>query len=141
MINGFFIIFENHFEVGDFVQIPAEEITGTIEDVGRPTTTIQAASGDKFYIPNSLITTVNNKSRSTRQVTIEIPVADETEFKTFEAEMEDITQMIYEKYNEVMRDEPTIVGFVRGVDQTFNYRYCFYCSNGRRLYAYKYFLS
>ncbi|MFL2128044.1 MAG: mechanosensitive ion channel family protein [Ruoffia tabacinasalis] len=130
MINGFFIIFENHFEVGDFVQIPAEEITGTIEDVGIRTTTIQAASGDKFYIPNSLITTVNNKSRSTRQVTIEIPVADETEFKTFEAEMEDITQMIYEKYNEVMRDEPSIVGFVRGVDQTFNYRIAFTVATG-----------
>ena len=86
--------------------------------------------GNKFYVPNSLITTINNKSRSTRQVTIEIPVADETEFKTFEAEMEDITQMIYEKYNEVMRDEPSIVGFVRGVDQTFNYRIAFTVATG-----------
>ena len=38
--------------------------------------------------------------------------------------------MIYEKYNEVMRDEPTIVGFVRGVDQTFNYRIAFIVATG-----------
>lgn len=130
MINGFFIIFENYFEVGDFVEIPAEEISGTIEDVGIRTTTLQAASGDKYYVPNSLIATINNKSRSTRQVTIEIPVADETEFNVFETEMAQITQMIYEKYNEVMRDEPTIVGFVRGVDQTFNYRIAFKVATG-----------
>lgn len=130
MINGFFIIFENYFEVGDFVEIPAEEISGTIEDVGIRTTTLQAASGDKYYVPNSLIATINNKSRSTRQVTIEIPVADETEFNVFETEMAQITQMIYEKYNEVMRGEPTIVGFVRGVDQTFNYRIAFKVATG-----------
>lgn len=130
MINGFFIIFENYFEVGDFVEIPAEEISGTIEDVGIRTTTLQAASGDKYYVPNSLIATINNKSRSTRQVTIEIPVADETEFNVFETEMAQITHMIYEKYNEVMRDEPTIVGFVRGVDQTFNYRIAFKVATG-----------
>lgn len=125
MINGFFIIFENHFEVGDFVEVPSEDVSGTIEDLGIRTTTIQSANGDKYYIPNSLITIINNKSRSQRQVTIEIPVADETDFISFEEKIAEITHYIYDKYSDVMEKTPTIVGFVRGADQTFNYRIAF----------------
>lgn len=130
MINGFFIIFENLFEVGDLVEITGEDIVGTIKDLGIRTTTIEAASGDTYYIPNSQITIINNKSRKIRQITIEIPVADETDFKKFEETVASITQSIAEKYDTILQDKPSIVGFVRGVDQTFNYRVAFVVSVG-----------
>lgn len=130
MINGFFIIFENLFEVGDLVEITGEDIVGTIKDLGIRTTTIEAASGDTYYIPNSQITIINNKSRKIRQITIEIPVADETDFKKFEETVASITQSIAEKYDTILQGKPSIVGFVRGVDQTFNYRVAFVVSVG-----------
>ncbi|XJS11487.1 mechanosensitive ion channel family protein [Aerococcaceae bacterium WGS1372] len=130
MINGFFIIFENLFEVGDLVEITGEDIVGIIKDLGIRTTTIEAANGDTYYIPNSQIAIINNKSRKTRQITIEIPVADETDFRKFEETVAKITQSITEKYDSVLQDEPSIVGFVRGADQTFNYRIAFVVSVG-----------
>lgn len=131
MINGFFIFFENQFEVGDLVEIPAETITGTVKELGVRTTTIAAANGDTYYVPNSLISTINNKSRNIRQITIEIPIADETDFKKFEAVIEEKTQSIYNSYKEVIQGEPTIVGFVRGLNQSFNYRITFVVSIGQ----------
>lgn len=125
MINGFFIIFENQFKVGDLVEIPSEEIIGSVKSVGIRTTIIEAASGDIYYIPNSLITTVNNKSRSHRQILIEIPIADETDIKLFETAIESITGDVYQQYQDIIIEEPNIVGIVRGPDLTFNYRIAF----------------
>lgn len=130
MINGFFIIFENLFEVGDLVEVTGENIIGTVKDLGIRTTTIETGSGDTYYIPNSQVVIVNNKSRKNRLITIEIPLADESDFQSFEDTIASITQSIAEKYQSILREEPTIVGFVRGVDQTFNYRITFLVNAG-----------
>lgn len=130
MINGFFIIFENLFEVGDLVEITGEGIIGTVKDLGIRTTTIEAGSGDTYYIPNSQVVIINNKSRKNRLITIEIPVADGSDFKVFEETVASITQSIATNYKSVLQEEPTIVGFVRGVNQSFNYRITFVVNVG-----------
>ncbi|MBM7855416.1 small conductance mechanosensitive channel [Desulfohalotomaculum tongense] len=62
VITGFFVMFEDQFHVGDFVQINGE-VTGTVEEIGLRMTTIREWSGKKFYIPNSEIRTVRNYNR------------------------------------------------------------------------------
>ncbi|GFN22437.1 mechanosensitive ion channel family protein [Thermanaeromonas sp. C210] len=62
LITGFFIIFEDQFRVGDFVQIN-EKVSGTVEELGLRMTTIREWSGAKYYIANSEIKTVRNYNR------------------------------------------------------------------------------
>lgn len=62
IITGFFIMFEDQFHVGDFVEIN-NTITGTIEEMGLRMTTLREWSGKKFYIANSEIQTVRNYNR------------------------------------------------------------------------------
>lgn len=60
-INGFFIILENQFSVGDTVEI--QGMTGTIEDIGLRTTKIKDFDGSRHIIPNGQIGIVTNKQR------------------------------------------------------------------------------
>ncbi|MGI6286049.1 mechanosensitive ion channel family protein [Neomoorella humiferrea] len=62
LITGFFIIFEDQFHVGDFVEINGQ-VSGTVEELGLRLTTIREWSGKKFYIANSEIKTVRNYNR------------------------------------------------------------------------------
>ncbi|HBT47274.1 MAG TPA: mechanosensitive ion channel family protein [Peptococcaceae bacterium] len=62
LITGFFIIFEDQFRVGDFVQVN-EKVSGTVEELGLRMTTIREWSGVKYYIANSEIKTVRNYNR------------------------------------------------------------------------------
>ena len=53
VISGFFIIFEDQFSVGDYVQIG--EALGTVEEIGLRTTKVSAYGGEIYIIPNGNI--------------------------------------------------------------------------------------
>lgn len=130
MINGFFILFEDQFVVGDLVEIPSENITGTVEELGIRTTIIKAASGDLFYVPNSLITIINNKTRHNKQILIEIPYLDENNINDFEQAIRSVTEEVYSEYKGVIVEAPTIVGFRPGPMQSFIYRIAYTVNKG-----------
>lgn len=60
MLEGFFIFFEDHFAVGDFVTI--QNITGTVESVTLRYTTIRDVQGKVHIIPNGSVGIVTNMS-------------------------------------------------------------------------------
>lgn len=62
VISGFFIIVEDQFNVGDYVNINGQMV-GTIEELGLRTTTLREWSMKKYYIPNGQIHTVLNYNR------------------------------------------------------------------------------
>ncbi|MBG9983084.1 mechanosensitive ion channel family protein [Aerococcaceae bacterium DSM 111020] len=132
IINGFFIIFEGQYEIGDLITLPEEDITGTIISVGIRTTKMRTASGEIFFIPNSSVNIVNNQSRRSRSINLDLPVQDNTPIELLESVVSETTTMIQEKYSEVLVSDPDIIGFVRGVDQTFNYRITFTLKNGEQ---------
>lgn len=132
VINGFFIILENHFEVGDFISLPEKEISGTIYNVGIRSTEIRAATGFLYYIPNSEIRLVMNQSRQPISVMIDLPIDDESRIKEIMKIVEAETAKLYQDYQEEITKEPNIDGIVRGENQTFNYRVNFSVINGRQ---------
>ncbi|MBG9983362.1 mechanosensitive ion channel family protein [Aerococcaceae bacterium DSM 111022] len=132
IINGFFIIFEGYYEIGDLVTLPEEDITGTVVSVGIRTTEIKAASGEMFFIPNSAVIIVNNQSRQSRSINLDLPVADGTPIGLLESVVQETTENIRLEYNDVLVDDPDLVGFVRGLEQTFNYRITFTVKNGEQ---------
>ncbi len=88
IISGFFILFEDQFSVGDFVQIDA--VTGTVEEIGLRTCKIRQWTGELSIIPNGGITQVTNYNRGPMLAQVTVGIAYE----------EDIDQAI-----KVLKDE------------------------------------
>jgi small-conductance mechanosensitive channel len=72
IINGFFIVFEDQFVVGDLIQVNGE--TGRIEHLTLRRTVLRNLSGAMVTIPNSLIGQVANLSRDWSQVFVDVTV-------------------------------------------------------------------
>src|SRR5699024_5251174 len=60
VISGFFIVFEDQFSIGDYVEVSGAE--GTVEEIGLRTTKVQSWTGEQNVIPNGNITQVINYS-------------------------------------------------------------------------------
>jgi small-conductance mechanosensitive channel len=70
---GFFILLENQLTRGDVVEIAGK--SGLVEDVTLRFVRLRDYSGNVHYVPNNLITTVTNMSRSFAQAVIDVGVA------------------------------------------------------------------
>jgi len=73
VINGFFILLEDQFAVGDYVTIGA--VTGVVEEIGMRVTKIRDDSGRLNIIANGDIAQVTNYSRGPYRVPVEFGVA------------------------------------------------------------------
>src|ERR1700685_249095 len=72
LINGFFIVFEDQFVVGDLIQANGE--TGRVEYLTLRRTVLRNLSGAIVTIPNSLIGQVANLSRDWSQVFVDVTI-------------------------------------------------------------------
>jgi small-conductance mechanosensitive channel len=72
LINGFFIIFEDQFGVGDLIQFNQE--TGRVEHVTLRRTVMRNLNGAMVTVPNSLIGQVANLSRDWSQTFVDVTI-------------------------------------------------------------------
>ena len=73
VINGFFILMENQYEVGDTVRVGG--ITGTVERMTLRATLLRDDQGALSTVPNGKIDVVSNLTRDWAQVALHISVA------------------------------------------------------------------
>jgi small-conductance mechanosensitive channel len=72
VINGFFILMENQYDMGDAVRIGG--VSGTVESMSLRRTTLRDVDGTLHTIPNSQITIVSNMTRDWAQVSMHVSV-------------------------------------------------------------------
>jgi moderate conductance mechanosensitive channel len=72
VINGFFILMENQYDVGDVVRIAG--VSGTVESMTLRRTTLRDDSGAIHFVPNSEIKIVSNLTRDWAQFALHISV-------------------------------------------------------------------
>ncbi len=72
-LNGFLILAEDQFAIGDIVTIGG--VTGTVEDLTLRITRLRADDGRLVTIPNSTITTVENSTRSWARVDFRVSIS------------------------------------------------------------------
>jgi|SRR5580704_1077313 small-conductance mechanosensitive channel len=72
LINGFFIIFEDQYVIGDLIQVNGE--TGRVEYLTLRRTVLRNPAGAIVTIPNSLIGQVSNLSRDWSQAFVDLTV-------------------------------------------------------------------
>lgn len=106
IINGFFILFEDQFAVGDYIDI--EDKSGIVEGIGLRLTKIRDFNGDLHLIPNGNINTVTNHSRGSIRVLVDVDVAREEDIDN----VVDILNSICENFknNDNMVDGPRVIG-------------------------------
>jgi small-conductance mechanosensitive channel len=72
-INGFFILLENQYDIGDNVRIAG--VKGTVEAMTLRATVLRDDDGTVHIVPNSQITIVSNTTRDWSQVSLRVAVA------------------------------------------------------------------
>ena len=72
VINGFFILAENQFEVGDTIK--AAGVGGVVEEITMRRTLLRDGDGTLHIIPNSAIGIVSNATRDWSQVNMHVAV-------------------------------------------------------------------
>jgi small-conductance mechanosensitive channel len=72
LINGFFIVFEDQFVVGDVIQLNSE--TGRVEHLTLRRTVLRNPAGAIVTIPNSLVGQVANLSRDWSQAFVDVTI-------------------------------------------------------------------
>ena len=104
--SGVMIVLSKPFAVGDFIEIPSEEVMGYVKEVGFTHTHLQTADYKEVIIPNSVITssTILNYSRmKVRRLELVFPVA-------YDADIELAKKLILESAKEeplIRGDKPT----------------------------------
>lgn len=113
MMEGFFILFEDHYAVGDIVTI--QGITGTVESVTLRSTKLRDPMGCVHIIPNGSVGTVTNMCREfiNAVVTVGIAYGESIDhaIAVLKDEMEKTTDM------EELLETPTVAGVI-GLDDS-----------------------
>ena len=110
MINGFFIIFENQYVVGEYVTI--NEATGEVIELGLKTTKILTHKGEMYFYANGDIKIVVNHSRKNSLVVIDFPILHKHLFVEVE---NDIKETLSKVRHQNIINTPKVLG-VQEVD-------------------------
>ncbi len=124
MLDGFFILFEDHFGVGDIVEIQGK--TGTVEAITMRTTKIRDASGAVHIFPNGSIGTITNYCKEYINAIVDINVAYKEDLENVIAILKD--EMEKTKEIEYILEMPQIVGVVALDDSAVTIRIVAKCS-------------
>ncbi|CAM4213583.1 mechanosensitive ion channel protein [Streptococcus penaeicida] len=133
VVNGFFILFENQFEVGDTVNIAS--IDGNISSVGIRTTQVRDFDGTLHFIPNRNITVVSNKSRGNMRALIEIPLYSTTNLEQVTEIITAVNQKELANYPQII-DKPTILGPQVTPNGQFSFKVAIFTENGQQYTIY-----
>ncbi len=79
---GIFIISENQYRVGDFVEIM--NVSGTVQTIGLRTTVLRDMNGSVHHIPNGSIVVTTNKTVGYGQINLDITVPADTDIDLLE---------------------------------------------------------
>lgn len=109
VITGFFILFEDQYAVGDFIQI--DNITGTVEEIGLRITKIRGFKGDLNIIPNGQISKVTNYTRGNALAIVDVNVAYKSDVEKASHVMQKVADR-YANQNEDIVEPPNVVGVV-----------------------------
>ena len=108
MVTGFFMLFENQYNVGDIVEVNG--FRGTVKEIGIRTTSIVDAGGNVKIVNNSDMKNILNRSNnaSIAVATIDVPYAADLE--KLEAQLPGLMRRIFDSHRDIMLSEPRYLG-------------------------------
>ena len=107
--NGFFLLVDDEFAVGDFVKI--DSFAGTVDAISLRTTRLRLPNNEIVTIPNGKISTVINYTRDNYQLFVDMYVSLETDTSAAGKVMLD-TAKTYADKHEFITSDPAFLGAV-----------------------------
>lgn len=108
ILSGFFILQEDSFVVGDYVQIKGME--GVVEDMTLRVTKIRDFDGDLHIIPNGEVQVITNRSRGALRAYVHHTVAYEENIDQAIEVLTDVCNNINEQFRESVKRKVKIDG-------------------------------
>lgn len=108
MVTGIFMIFENQYNVGDFIEV--DGFRGKVTSIGIRTTCIEDAGGNIKIVNNSAMTNILNRSNHNSRAVSVIGIPYETDLEALETNFPEMMKDIYERNKELMLAEPMYLG-------------------------------
>lgn len=109
VITGAFIIFENQYKNGDYVNLN-QQVDGTVIEVGIRTTKLKGLNGQVTIIPNGQIMQVTNFSLENSVAVVDIGVAYEEDMERVEKALKEIAKTVEDKYHDLFIKPITLAG-------------------------------
>lgn len=110
IINGFFILFEDQYSVGDYISIDDKE--GIVQSLELRVTKIRDFNGDVHIIPNGLINKVTNHSRGNSKVVVEIYIFKNEDVDNAAKLAENVCNDFTSKNSDFL-ESPSVVGITQ----------------------------
>ena len=109
-INGFVIIWDDRYAVGDIVDIGT--VSGMVENINLRITQLRDAEGRLITVPNSAVEIVSNRSSQWSRADINIPVAYQTDIDKALGVIDRVAQAITEDslWRERIWEFPNVLG-------------------------------
>ena len=108
LINGFFVLFEDQYGVGDHVTIG--QFSGIVESIGIRTTVLRDFTGDLHLIPNGSVLEVTNHSRGDIRFIVDVEIAYEENIDAAIEVIKKANTQFEEKYEDKLRGEIDVLG-------------------------------
>lgn len=118
-ITGFFIIFDQSFDVGDVIEV--DGFKGTVLELGLRVTRIRNWKGEIKIINNGDIQTLINYSKADSIAIVDFGVAYETDLLKLQDLMEPLLDEIHNKYDNIT-EMPSFLGVTELANSSINLR-------------------
>lgn len=141
LVNGFFILIERQFDVGDVVRLTNGPIViaGTIVSMGIRTTQVRDADGTLHFIPNRNILVVSNQSRGDMRAQVDIPLQFTTDLEQVYQVIEGVNRREVAKFDQITG--VTILGPQNNPSGQFVFRVNIFVAHGQQSKIYHQFLG
>ena len=108
MVTGFFMLFENQYNVGDIVEVNG--FRGTVKEIGIRTTSIIDTGKNVKIVNNSDMKNILNRSDNASIAVATIDVPYPTDLEKLEAQIPALLKDIFERHRDVLLSEPRYLG-------------------------------
>jgi moderate conductance mechanosensitive channel len=105
ILAGFFMIFEEQFQRGDFVHINGELEGGTIEDLGFRVVKVRLLNGKLMTVPNGEIRKVENGNVEKRRIFESVIVSFKENPSRIEALLQEVCEELNEQHKEFLKKD------------------------------------
>lgn len=101
-LNGFFILFEDQYGIGDYVTING--VTGRVQSIGLRITCIKIWTGEVEIIPNGQVLQLTNFSKDNSIAVIEVNIGYQADTQQATAIMEGIVTRMKDEFDDIVGD-------------------------------------
>ncbi len=138
IVNGFFILLENQFDVGDSVTIG--DFSGKVVSIGLRSTQLQGFNGTHHFLPNHTIDVISNNSRNDMRAMIEINLPADTDFEHVRQILESVNNQLVPNFPEIVSG-PSYSGPHNAANGLLTLKVVFYTLNGQQFNVHDHFLA